>query len=338
MRAIEPADRSRQQARRSRVVRMSRSPPIRARAGALARPAGFGSCAESVAAADGRSPVPATSARRDNRPCSAALCSPPRCMLALRRRRPSRKSPPDRGAAAPRRRPRPGRVGPGAQPPARLRRRHRHRRQAGAGPGAGRARRGSRRRGRRRADQRARGRGRASTSRGSCTTGAPSPAASSSSSGRCRRVRGKAAAAGQERRRGARPHPASWLRPIRRAWSSCRPATAPARTSPSRRSGAPRTSTRRRPGTSPPIAKSPSPPRCAPRGAYAVVERGAWLAQGGAPLTRPRRRRSACWSNRCTRCARFASATRPARSSSPGSPAAAAAPWSPRTAATGAPA
>ena len=55
------------------------------------------------------------------------------------------------------------------------------------------------------------------------------------------------------------------------------------------------------------------------RGAYALVERGAWTARRRRAAGGRSPRATRCSPNRCTRCARSASAIRPARSSSPGS-------------------
>ena len=85
-----------------------------------------------------------------------------------------------------------------------------------------------------------------------------------------------AAAAGTQRRRGARADPRPGRRPTRPASSSSPPATAPASMSPSRRSGGRRASRRRRPGTSPPSPAAASSAQVRARGAYALVERGAW--------------------------------------------------------------
>ena len=68
------------------------------------------------------------------------------------------------------------------------------------------------------------------------------------------------------------------------------------------------------------------------RGAYALVERGAWTALGGARRSPSSPKAIRCSPNRSMRCDRSGSAIRPARSSSPGSPAVAAARWSPGSA------
>jgi len=69
------------------------------------------------------------------------------------------------------------------------------------------------------------------------------------------------------------------------------------------------------------------------RGAYALVERGAWTAVGGAPLA-VIAEGDALLAESVHAMRSFRSAIRRARSSSPGSPAGAAAPWSPGTPAT----
>ena len=189
-----------------------------------------------------------------------------------------------------------------------------------------------RRRGRRRARQRARRRGRARHAKGWCTTAGRSRE-------RVRRRRAGAAASaargrlpppGQQRRRGARARSASRPLPIRPASSSCPPGDG---------SGvhvaeqALWRAAQIAPVAPWYVAAEPEAAFIAQaraRGAYALVERGAWAALGGAPLA-VSSKAIRSWSSRCTRCARSASATRPARSSSPGSPAAAAAPSSPRS-------
>ena len=154
------------------------------------------------------------------------------------------------GSAAPRRRPRARRFGPGRS----------LQRAFGAdtgiavllvaGPGAGGARGGQERRDRRRSRQRARRRGRRSRSRASSTTGGRSPRASSSSSARrrrgcagaCRR-RAEARVEVLERMRDpGRDRPGERRLPLRRRRFG-------RRTSPSRRSGARPGSSRSRRGT-----------------------------------------------------------------------------------------
>ena len=151
-----------------------------------------------------------------------------------------------------------------------------------------------RRRGRRRARQRPGGRGRARAA----GPGARPPA------DRRGRVHPRRAGAGeasrgrlpppvQERRRGARADP----RPGR-----CRPGEPRLpvrrrrlrrRTSPSRRSGGRRGSSRSRRGTSPPSRGAGFIAQVRARGAYALVERGAWTAARRRAARRPRRGRSA---------------------------------------------
>ena len=228
-------------------------------------------------------------ARRNNRPMLtrrrllAALAAPP----AGRGAGPAPKPRRARRAAAPRRRPRAGRIGPGAQPAAGLRRRHRHRRPARSRAGAGRARGGPRRRGRRRARSTRRRPRQALEQQGLVHDRRPIAAGEFILVGPAPREAGArpAAAARQERRRGARARSATRPRPTRPASSSCPPATARAPTSPSRRSGARRRIAPAAPWYVAADAEQPaSSPRCAPRGAYALVERGAWAALGGAPL------------------------------------------------------